>query len=652
MAAFNASRTVGNTIQNILEQTYSNLEIIIVNDGSTDATDIVVKSYQKTHKNIKLVSLKENVGPFKARVIGADNATGDYIHFIDADDYISIDFYRTTLSKAMETNSDIVIGSIVLDFKHQGYVRDYPLINDLPFDSLSGSDIFKAFMNQGGLNFIYHMNSTKLYSIGVWKRARPFYDKITKHLIMADDVAMNVPLWFFANRLDRAPTATLFYVKDDNDSATSNYKISYKKMFKNLDDLFTVFDYFESFLNSQKVDKTYQVSLDNWKRSFVRVYQHNISSATLTDQEKRLLLQHLYEIAPFIESQQWLDTPFFHINTPWRDELNNLKKKIIQADTKTVIFSPESLATAIPLPNGGEKLIPRATGIELYNLAIFADKKVLLTSGEIHAIRKILFLPSLELARDIDYDIGSIEVSLPQPIEIFVDRGLNLPFHYDYKPQVPSVMLTITSIVASGYFDNPYNSFINDTAYSGRVTTLGYYSLGLPALINSDVFQDTHLPTHDLLTLCTSAPQGGDPYETYVAEAMRLGIDRFKTSATSFLRDVQFKDLRSHASAVLGLAVHTQNWFDRQLLSPLLYKYPRIIDTHEVNQQSSVDHLHGAMAGKGKITKLAVYTLADRGSLIAAVKKRVQNATSAHPIVNKILKITYSGIKKNKKSVK
>lgn len=655
MAAFNASQTVGNTIQNILEQTYKNLEIIIVNDGSSDATDAVVKSYQKTYKNIKLVSLKENVGPFKARVIGADNATGDYIHFIDADDYLSIDFYRTTLSKAMENNSDIVIGSIVLDFKNQGYVRDFPLINDLPFESLSGHDVFRAFMSQGGLNFTYHMNSTKLYSAALWKKARPFYDNVTEHLIMADDVAMNVPLWFFANRLDRTPTATLFYVKDDNDSATSNYKISYKKMFKNIDDLHTVFNYFESFLNSQEVDRTYSLALDNWKRSFVRVYQRNISNATLTDQEKELLLQHLYKIAPFTKSQHWLDTPFFHINTIWRDELDNLKKKIVHPDTKTVIFSPESLTTTIPLPNGAIKLLPRATGIELYNLAIFADKKVLLASGEAKAIKDILPLSSLKSAKEIDYGIGSIDISLPNPIEIFTDRGLHLPFHYDYNPQVPSAILTVTSIVASNYFDNPYVSFINDTAYSGRLTSLGYYSVGLQKLISNETSRDTHSSTRDLLRLSASAPQNSDPYEAYATEAINYGIERFKITASPLLRNVSAEDLRTHATAALNLAVHTQNWFDRQLLRPLLYKYPRIIDGFEGNGQSnlpSVNNLRDALAGKGKLVKLAVYTLVDRGLVIAAMKKRVHKATSTHPIVNRMLKGTYSGIKKIKKSTK
>lgn len=654
MAAFNASQTVGNTIQNILEQTYKNLEIIIVNDGSSDATDAVVKSYQKTHKNIKLLSLKENVGPFKARVIGADNATGDYIHFIDADDHLSIDFYRTTLSKAVESNSDIVIGSIVLDFKNQGYVKDFPLINDLPFDSLSGSNIFRAFMSQGGLNFTYHMNSTKLYSVSLWKKARPFYDNIAKHLIMADDVAMNVPLWFFANRLDRTPTATLFYVKDDNDSATSNYKISYKKMLKNLNDLLIVFDFFETFLDSQGATHSYSQALNNWKSSFVRVYQNNITSAALTDQEKELLLQQLYKIAPFIEDQYWLDTPFFHINTVWRDGLDDLKKKIVQADTETIIFSPNSLAADIPLPNGANKLLPRLTGIELYDLAIFANKKVLLASSEVRKIKKALSLPNLELAEDLDYGAGAINISLPSPVEIFVDRGLNLPFNYVYNPQVPSAMLTVTSMIASNYFDNPYISFINDSAYSGRATSFGYYSVGLQRFIDSEILQNTQTSIHDLLALGTETPKSRDPYEAYIAEAIRYSTERFKDTVGPLLRDTSTKELSNHATAALNLATYTHNWFDRQLLRPLLYKYPRIFANSETSQYaalSPVDHLHHALAGKGKLTKLAVYTLADHGLIIAAMKKRVQKATSRHPLMNKILKNIYSNIKKFKKII-
>src|SRR5690606_21820396 len=104
---------------------------------------------------------------------------------IDADDYLSDDFYRSTLKKSLECNADIVIGSIVLDFKNTGEIKDFPLINDLPFNQLKGSDIFKSFMIQSGFNFTYHMNSTKLYSMKLWRKARPHYDKITDHLIMA-----------------------------------------------------------------------------------------------------------------------------------------------------------------------------------------------------------------------------------------------------------------------------------------------------------------------------------------------------------------------------------------------------------------------------------------------------------------------------------
>lgn len=85
---YNAEKFVRNTIENVLSQTYSDWELILVDDKSTDkSVEIINEILQSLNdKRIKLITLNENVGAAKARNIGLDKATGRYIAFLDADD--------------------------------------------------------------------------------------------------------------------------------------------------------------------------------------------------------------------------------------------------------------------------------------------------------------------------------------------------------------------------------------------------------------------------------------------------------------------------------------------------------------------------------------------------------------------------------------
>lgn len=84
---YNAENYVRECIENLLEQTYTNLEIILVNDGSTDASASICREYVKKHINICYLE-QENKGAAAARNLGMRHATGEYIAFVDCDDSI------------------------------------------------------------------------------------------------------------------------------------------------------------------------------------------------------------------------------------------------------------------------------------------------------------------------------------------------------------------------------------------------------------------------------------------------------------------------------------------------------------------------------------------------------------------------------------
>lgn len=104
--AYNASETITRTLNSILNQTYKNIEIIVINDGSTDNTSEIVK--KSKDNRIKLIEQK-NGGVSKARNNGLKFATGKYVLFIDSDDILSRKMIELLLKLMSENESDLVI---------------------------------------------------------------------------------------------------------------------------------------------------------------------------------------------------------------------------------------------------------------------------------------------------------------------------------------------------------------------------------------------------------------------------------------------------------------------------------------------------------------------------------------------------------------
>jgi glycosyltransferase involved in cell wall biosynthesis len=101
---YNNDQTIIETIESITKQEYSPVEIIIVNDGSTDKSEDIVSSYIKINNavNIALIN-QDNSGPSKSRNNGAEKATGKYLLFLDADDLIAPSYIKKSI-ECLENN--------------------------------------------------------------------------------------------------------------------------------------------------------------------------------------------------------------------------------------------------------------------------------------------------------------------------------------------------------------------------------------------------------------------------------------------------------------------------------------------------------------------------------------------------------------------
>lgn len=108
---YNASKYIERCLKSVIEQTYKTIEIILVDDGSTDNSIDITKEFLKFDERIKIIQ-KKNSGVSDSRNLGIDNAQGEWICFVDSDDYIEKDYVKTLYNYAIKNEVDIVYSGI------------------------------------------------------------------------------------------------------------------------------------------------------------------------------------------------------------------------------------------------------------------------------------------------------------------------------------------------------------------------------------------------------------------------------------------------------------------------------------------------------------------------------------------------------------
>ena len=104
---YNAEDYLARCLDSVCNQTLKDIEIICVNDCSKDKSLEILNSYASKDKRIKVIDCKVNGGESVARNIGIDNATGEYLAFVDNDDVVDLDFYEKLYNEAAKTGADI-----------------------------------------------------------------------------------------------------------------------------------------------------------------------------------------------------------------------------------------------------------------------------------------------------------------------------------------------------------------------------------------------------------------------------------------------------------------------------------------------------------------------------------------------------------------
>lgn len=239
---YNVEKYLRRCLDSVCKQTLKDIEIICVNDCSPDNSIDILQEYAENDNRIKVINFTKNQGVSVARNTGIDIAKGQYLAFLDSDDWLDLDFYEKLYNKAIESNSDLVIANIN-EFR-DGSLRLFPFIENI---------------KQNKHNFM------GLFVLGLYKKEllNKHDIKFIENITYGEDRLLPIASSMLANNVETIEDTFYYYDRSSEGSVTMQRTLSDK----NLDDFFVSTTQVFNFLNSQSIKQnTYNIYVDAFLR--------------------------------------------------------------------------------------------------------------------------------------------------------------------------------------------------------------------------------------------------------------------------------------------------------------------------------------------------------------------------------------------------
>ena len=217
---YNNEKYLERCFNSILNQNINDLEIIVVNDGSTDNSDKIIQEYEKNHQEIKYFK-KENTGVADSRNYGIEKASGKYIMFLDADDYLDIALYKN-IKKYIDEDIDLIKYKIQIVDKDENTIE---LVQGATFEKTNGEEGFSELYSTDVL-----LDSPCAYIIKkeIFEKNDLKFKVGTEH----EDFGLIPFVIIFAKTMVSINFYGYYYVQTDNSITRNNdYKKSVKKAY-------------------------------------------------------------------------------------------------------------------------------------------------------------------------------------------------------------------------------------------------------------------------------------------------------------------------------------------------------------------------------------------------------------------------------------
>ena len=393
---YNVEDYLERCLESLVNQTLKDIQIILVNDGSPDNSQLIIDKYAAEYPDKILALVKENGGLSDARNYGIPYATGEYIGFVDSDDYLDVTMYEKMYQKAVDTDSEMVVCGYYGVNEKKNTFRQLQMANGAEF----------------GVSLLE--NPTLLYSNAPYAWNKLFKKELFERTgirfpkgKLYEDIATIYPIMQYANRIEKVNEPLYYYILQREGAITSKVTEKTLQMFDSLALLN------EHYKESGTFDlyKT-QLCFINLKHTMLRFKDFHLYNDKAL--QKRMVKIGFKQLNQYFDN--WKDNALFF--DAFFGRKNSFKKKI---GVKTElwwygkILMPNGLIKACKIITGllkkgrnvlkNKKFVNKYTYVKAWRKEPLKEKQVLFESFHGTAINDSPFAMMKELAKDPAFQI-------------------------------------------------------------------------------------------------------------------------------------------------------------------------------------------------------------------------------------------------------
>lgn len=192
------------------------------------------------------------------------------------------------------------------------------------------------YLEEAATSFYWNLIWNKLYSIDLWNRCVPYFEKNAEKIVMCDDIAFTVVLYSEAKKYTNIHDVKYYYLRRSDANSVGGDSV--EKTTSIINDIGNVFSFFENYVSQRQLDKHGNVCM--WKKRYLRIWTHGIKCSSLRPIEKKILCSNLQkqlnvELDEKCANEDWI---FSGKQAKYNDGLEQLRKHIANSRVKYVSF--------------------------------------------------------------------------------------------------------------------------------------------------------------------------------------------------------------------------------------------------------------------------------------------------------------------------
>lgn len=268
---YNSQKYIKRCLDSVLNQSYKNIEIVIVDDGSKDNTVEIINEYISKYDNIKLICKEKNEGLFLSRKTAIENCSGDVIAFLDSDDFIEQNYYEVVVSNLKSNNSDICIVD-AYEFEHQETKKIYNSNLYNANINVVGKKCFELFFETKAKDRTYQYLWNKIITKDLLQRSMKDIVKVSKNIktvTMGEDILYSTIFTMNAKKITNTHDTKHYYFKHEEQSINVNNK---GKFFLQANSVLSTFNGLKKYLKSKLKYNKYKETYNMWLKNYLEMF--------------------------------------------------------------------------------------------------------------------------------------------------------------------------------------------------------------------------------------------------------------------------------------------------------------------------------------------------------------------------------------------